>query len=127
MPIRIHPGCLLTRDSKNDRQDFPRCVTEMPDSPFERLPQRCKLIAGLIVLIPVVMWFTFLEATVPKGTEMRYCPKREREHAVRENRVILCQGRPVIYELGYGGALLIGMGIGQLYVLRASRTRRRTD
>ncbi len=94
-------------------------------SPFERLPRRSKLVACLIVLIPVGMWFTFLEATLPRGTEMRYCPRQERERAVRENRIILCQGRPVIYELGYGGALLIGMGIGQFYVLHASRTRRK--
>lgn len=95
----------------------------MPGSPFERLPRRSKLIACLIVLIPIGMWFTLLEATVPRGTEMRYCPKKERERAVRENRVILCQGRPVIYEAGYGGALLIGMGLGQLYVRHASRIR----
>ena len=97
----------------------------MLDSPFERLPRWSKLIACLIVLIPIGMWFTVLEATVPRGTEMRYCPKKERERAMRENRVILCQGRPVIYEFGCGGALLIGMGLGQLYVLRVSRTRRK--
>lgn len=89
-------------------------------SAFEHLPLRRKVIAGGIVLMPILGWSLFLLLWVPQGAGSHHCPRDSQRRAEMRGERIVFGGWPVGYRFGYLPALLIGMGAGHLYARRRS-------
>lgn len=90
-------------------------------SAFERLPPHQKLIAGGIVLLPILGWGLFLLVAVPQEASSQHCSRDSRWRAERQGERVTCGGWPIAYQFGHIAALFIGMGAGALYVRYRAR------